>query len=334
MFGFIFDFFTLTRIDRLYDNAVLFFHLFVVGAGIFLFNYLEAKQPASKLFQNVRAFSPTIVQFSFGALFSGISIFYLRSATFSVNIFFILILFGLLIGNEFLRERYKKLTFQLTIFYFVLYSYLIFSLPVLLKSIGALVFLLSGLVSLGVMAGVFLIFKKYMSVRFEKSKSNLFASVATIFVVMNALYFLNIIPPIPLSLKDVDAYPRVYRSGEAYIALEEARVFNPLDVVKVVEGQPVFVFSSVFSPTDLDTEIVHHWQYFNEETDRWTSAGRISFAIVGGRDDGFRGYTQKNNIFEGPWRVDVETARGQLIGRETFRVQYVDTTPELFEKVL
>lgn len=334
VFGFIFDFFTLTRIDQLYDNVVLAFYLGVVAAGIFLFNYLEVKEPTGVLWKNIRAFSPTIVQFAFGGLFSGISIFYLRSATFSVNIVFILILFGLLVGNEFFREKYKKLAFQLSVFYFVLYSYLIFSIPVLVKSIGALVFVLSGIVSLGVIAGVLLIFRKYMSKRFEASKQNVFASIAVIFVGMNLLYFLNIIPPIPLSLKDVDAYSRVYRSGGNYIALEEARFFNPFDTVRIREGQPIFVFSSVFSPTDLETEIVHHWQYFDGDVDRWRSAGRISFSIVGGREDGFRGFTQKSNIFEGAWRVDVETLRGQLIGRETFRIQYVDVLPELYEKVL
>ena len=116
--------------------------------------------------------------------------------------------------------------------------------------------------------------------------------------------------------------------------LEENRIFNPFDVVKIVEGQPVFVFSSVFSPADLDTEIVHHWQYFDQRTNRWKSAGYIAFPIVGGRDDGFRGYTQKDNLFEGAWRVDVETKRGQLIGRETFRVEFVDVLPELSEKIL
>lgn len=334
VFGFVFDFFTLTRIDQLYDNLVLAFYLIVVGVGIFLFNYLEVKQPTGGVWKNIRAFSPTIVQFAFGGLFSGISIFYLRSATFSVNIFFILILFGLLIGNEFFREKYKQLAFQLSIFYFVLYSYLIFSIPVLLRSIGALVFILSGIVSLGVMAAVFLIFRKYMHMRFEESKQKLFGTVAAIFMVMNILYFSNIIPPIPLSLKSVNAYPQVYRSGSEYIALEEVRFFNPFDTVRIIEGQPVFVFSSVFSPTDLETEIVHHWRYFDEETDRWTDAGKISFPIIGGRDDGFRGFTKKSNVFEGAWRVDVETERGQLIGRETFRVEYVDVLPELFEKTL
>ena len=334
VFGFIFDFFTLTRIDRLYDNLVLLFYITVSCVGIFLFNYIDSRNIQKELAQNLRAFLPAVVQFAFGGLFSGISIFYLRSSTISINLLFILALFGLLIGNEFFRERYKQMTFQLGVLYFVLYSYLIFSLPILLKSIGPMVFILSGIASLGVMSAILLLFRKILKFRFERSKKSLFITISSIFVSINILYFLNIIPPIPLSLKEVNAYPLVYRSGDKYVALEENRLFNILDKVRIAEGEPVYVFSSVFSPANLDTKIVHNWQYFDGSKGRWISAGKIDFDIVGGRGDGFRGFTKKENIFAGSWRVDVETARGQLIGRETFRIEFVEEKPKLFEKEL
>jgi len=332
--GFIFDFLTLTRIDRLYDNLVLSSYLCIVSLGIFIYNYIESRGARNKLFKNLHAFLPAVVQFAFGGLFSGISIFYLRSATLSVNIIFVIVLFGLLIGNESFRQKYQKLTFQLTIFYFVLYSYLIFSLPVFLKSIGAGVFVLSGVASLIVMSGIFIWFRKFLKGRFEESKKSLFLTVGAIFVVINLLYFLNVIPPIPLSLKSMDAYHLVFKRGADYVALKEDHFFNPLDTISIVSGKPVYVFSSVFSPTDLDTETFHNWQYFDENKDRWVSTDRILIEIEGGRGDGFKGYTFKQNIFPGSWRVDIETARGQLIGRETFRIKYVDVAPELQEVIL
>lgn len=329
--GFIFDFLTLTRIDRLYDNVVLFSYLCIVTLGIFIFNYIENKGTGKRIFRNIHAFLPAVVQFAFGGLFSGISIFYLRSATISVNIIFIIVLFGLLIGNESFREKYKKLTFQLSVFYFVLYSYLIFSLPVFLKSIGAWMFILSGLLSLIIISLILWWFKKYLRSSFERSKKSLYLSIGGTFVLMNLLYFLNVIPPIPLSLKDMDAYHLVYRVEDKYVALKEDRLFNPFDTLKIVEGSPVYVFSSVFSPTDLNVETFHNWQFFDEETDRWVSTDRIPIEIKGGRDEGYRGFTFKKNVFPGGWRVDIETKRGQLIGRETFKVQYVETVPKLIE---
>ena len=52
----------------------------------------------------------------------------------------------------------------------------------------------------------------------------------------------------------------------------------------------------------------------------WISASRISFPIRGGREEGYRGFSQKSNVFPGSWRVYVETKDGQIIGRIRFDV--------------
>lgn len=332
--GFIFDFFTLTRIDQIYENVVFVTHLLIVSAGIMVFHILDQKEVRGRVSQYVHTLAPTIVQFSFGALFSGISIFYLRSATISVNIIFVAILFGLLIGNEFLREKYTRFIFQIAMLYFVLFSYLSLATPLLLGSIGAWIFLLSGLLSL-VIIGIFVfVFSKINRRRFEQTRKPVLLAIGGIFVLMNVLYFTNIIPPIPLSLKHIDPYQSVIRSGNGYLARAEDVWWNPFDTVRILEGQPVYVFSSIFSPTRIDARVYHHWQYFDSKIGRWISTGRIGYEITGGRDEGFRGYTLKNNVFPGRWRVDVETERGQLIGRETFRIEYVEVLPELVNKEL
>ena len=56
----------------------------------------------------------------------------------------------------------------------------------------------------------------------------------------------------------------------------------------------------------------------------------IPIAIAGGRDKGYRGYTFKQRVMPGEWRVDVETAEGRVIGRVSFRVEEPEgETPEL-----
>ncbi|MCI5108273.1 MAG: DUF2914 domain-containing protein [Candidatus Pacebacteria bacterium] len=325
--GFFIDAFTLTRIDRLYDNVVLFLYLCIVGLGIILINVIESGRLKGKIFKNIHAFLPTVVQFAFGGIFSGFSIFYFKSSSFGINIIFAAILFGLMIGNEFLKEKYKKIIFQVSFFYFALFSYLIFSVPVFSSKLGAGVFLISGAFSL---IGIYLfimIIRTFLPVKFKETKSSLYKIIGGIFIVMNILYFANIIPPIPLSIKQIDTYHFVERDGSDYYVLEEVlpwySVFDPRDVVHITEGESVYVFSSVFSPTDLNTNVVHNWQYFDEGTDKWVSLGKIYFSIVGGRDGGYRGYTKKSNVFSGRWRVDVETERGQVIGRDTFSIEVV-----------
>lgn len=336
--GFIFDTLTLTRIDRLYDNVVLLAYILIVGIGIVLINVIEGRELQGKLAKNLHAFLPTIVQFAFGGIFSGFSIFYFKSAAFSANMIFALVLFALMIGNEFLKEKYKILIFQVSFFYFALFSYLIFSIPVFSGKIGASIFVISGISSI---VGIYIflsIIKKFLPTRFKETRVNLYKSIVIIFISINILYFANIIPPIPLSIKQIDAYHLVKRAGDDYTALKEDipwyGILDPRDIFHYSEGEEVYVFSSVFSPTDLDTKIVHNWQYFNEDTDKWESAGKVHFSIIGGRDGGYRGYTKKSNVFPGRWRVDVETERGQVIGRETFRIEFVDEKASLQEVII
>jgi len=148
LFGFVFDNLTLTRIDLLYDNLVLISYLFVAGASIVLLHIIQAKNLNGRVFSNMRHILPISLQFAFGGLFSGFAIFYTRSASLLASWPFLLVLFGLLIGNEFLRGTYRRLTFQVSVFFFAVFSFMIFYIPTLLGTMGALVFLLSGAVSL------------------------------------------------------------------------------------------------------------------------------------------------------------------------------------------
>jgi hypothetical protein len=68
--------------------------------------------------------------------------------------------------------------------------------------------------------------------------------------------------------------------------------------------------------------------------DKWVSVTRITFPIRGGRDGGYRGFSVKENLFEGRWRVDVKTERNQIIGRMKFNIEPKTSKVELEEKVL
>ncbi|MEK7079713.1 MAG: DUF2914 domain-containing protein, partial [Patescibacteria group bacterium] len=77
---------------------------------------------------------------------------------------------------------------------------------------------------------------------------------------------------------------------------------------------------------------VHHWEHYNEVTKHWVDEGHITFAISGGRDGGYRGYSEKDNLASGKWRVTVETLEGQVIGRISFHVESVLTPPPLHKE--
>lgn len=338
IFGFVLDYTTLTRIDLAYNNAVLLVHITIVSLGIIATHYYQNKHVSWRFLKRIIDILPIVIQFSFGGLLSAFLVFYFRSATLVASWPFVLLLVGLLIGNEFFEKKYHHLAFQLGIFYFILFSYFIFSIPILLHRVGSDVFLLSGFVSLLVMSGYVYFLHFINSRRSDFNISSLAWSIGGIFSTIIILYFLNIIPPIPLSLQDVGVYHQVMRAGNTYSGVEEMRRWYDYmrlrNRIRIIPGDPVYVWSTVFVPTGIVVNAVHHWQYFNEESNSWVDWNRVSFPLVGGRDGGYRGFSLIENAHAGLWRVDIETPNGLLIGRETFYIEHVDERPKTIVREL
>ena len=328
--GFIFDYLTLERVDFLMDNLFIILYLVIAGAGIIIINLYEEGRLRNGFIEKIYEFLPFLIQFAFGGLFSAFVIFYSKSASFLSSGAFILILFILLVGNEFFKKSYQKLVFQVGIYFVALFSFSIFFLPVLMKQMGALIFLGSGIISL-LSIGLFIFgLSKLSPLRFKEGKKLLVLTILGLYTFINLLYFTNIIPPIPISLKSGDVYHFVERKSDgSYLAIGESdtRWYGKFmrEVVHLRPDEPAYLFSSVFAPTDLSTKIVHDWQYFDQTQDKWISASKIDFNIIGGRGNGFRGFSKKENIFPGKWRVDIKTERNQVIGRVRFDVSRVET---------
>ena len=327
VFGFTVDSFTLQRIDLFFENLIFLIHLFVVGIGIIFLNLYEGGVVGERYIKSIRPWLPLPIQFSLGALFSGFLIFYSRSASFVVSwpiLFFLLLL---LIGNEFFRSRYSRLVFQVSMYFVAIFSYTIFFVPVVMHSIGADTFLISGVVSLVLIGAFIYILSILAPKRMQGSRKFLYKSIGGIFLIINILYFLNIIPPIPLALKEGGVYHSVTRVGSTGYAVTYEQqhwyeYFRLHQIIHVTPGARLYFYSAVFAPTDLNTNIVHRWEYFDEGTNEWSDSLSVLFPIIGGRDGGYRGYSVKTNITPGRWRVRVETTRGQLLGRQTFIVEY------------
>ena len=324
--GFIFDFLTLHRVDVFWDNFFIVLYVLLSGFSIILINLYDEGRLKGNFFDGLYEFLPFTLQFSFGGLFSAFVIFYSKSASFFTSGVFIFALVFLLIGNEFFKERYQKLVFQLGIYFVSVFSFLIFLIPVLFKRMGDGLFILSGVSSLVFISLFAFALSKFSPLRFEENRKYLALTVMSLFVVINIMYFTNIIPPIPLAMKTGEVYHSVSRNSDGtYLVTGEVdrRWYKKLITKTVYVGadEPLYVFSSVFAPTDLNTTIFHDWQYYNESQKKWLSVTRIPFKILGGRGNGYRVFSKKENIFNGKWRVDVESERGQVIGRIRFNIE-------------
>ena len=313
LFGFTMDNLTLTRIDLLFDNIILLSYLTIAGGSILFLNIF----PNAKLAQ----FLPYTMQYAFGGLFSGYVVFYSRSGSLVGSWPFLLMLLILLIGNEFLRKKYARLNFQLSIYFIAVFSFLIFSIPVVLGKMGPFIFMLSGMASIFIISIFIAILKQSLREKTQYSFSRTWLIIGGILIAISLLYSTNLIPPIPLALKEFNIYYKVERTGANYTLYEESKAwytFYKRDEFKHLAGTPLYAYSAIFAPTRIEGTIIHEWQYFDEVKDVWITKDRLTFPIVGGRDGGYRGYSLKRSLTPGLWRVDVENELGQLLGRKKF----------------
>lgn len=333
--GFVLDTVTLKRIDLWFDHYILIAYLLLAATGILVVNAYEAGHLHFRPLDWMVPFMPIVVQFGFGGLFSAFVIFYTKSGVIAKSWLFLLVLCVLLVGNERFRKHYQHLIFQLSIFFIVLFSYTIFALPLITKQIGTTMFLLSGVASLGLL-GFFVLLLSRVTPFIKQSRRSLGISVGIIYVVFHVCYFANIIPPIPLSLKESGVYHTVARqsNGTYRVTFESPRWYaffhKTNSIYHWYEGEPIYFFSSVFAPTQLNINIIHHWFYYDTMKNKWVSRGEIPIQIIGGRDGGYRGYSFVTSGKPGKWRVDVVTAQGQqVLGREIFTVVKADSNTEL-----
>lgn len=338
--GFIIHILTFRSIDEVFENLVLIFYLLVVGVCIALL--VGRDRPIGRYLKVVeREFTVTaIMLFSFGSLFSAFLIFYSQSGSFISSWPFILILLILTLGPE-LRKRYfyKKMLLQFSIFYVAIFCYLIFLIPIILKKMGPEIYLLSGLVSLLIIGLYIFLLRKIDPREIYFRRKKILIRVFSIFAIFNILYFANVIPPIPLALKFRAVYHDFSRiQGIQYHGFyEKAPVWQFWNIRKKifhrVGNETVYVYSQIYAPVNLNTNMYHRWEYFDPSKTRWVETDSIKIPITGGRAGGYRGFSQKTNVWPGSWRVKIETSRGQTLGRLTFKIKESESKPELSEDI-
>jgi len=342
--GFTWDSLTLTRVDSLLDNAILLSYLLLLGLSIVLmyltvermeeeaFNQAGPVEEAAErqpLIKRLSGWYPSLIQFFMGGLFSSYVVFYFHSASMSKTLVFVLLLFGLLVANEFMKDSLRNINLTMGLYFFVSFAFFTFSIPVVTKYFGFATFFASGIISLALVAAICFFLLKRQVLRGRRHMWALIAQTLVILIVLNALYKLNWIPPVPLSVKQAGIYHNVERTGDNYslsrVKPRWYRFWQTSDTLFLMrEGDKAYCFSSVFAPSELNTDIYHHWSFYDTKKNRWTETDRISLSITGGRYKGWRTYTRKSHIRPGRWKVDIRTEEGQMLGQISFRVVKAD----------
>ena len=266
--------------------------------------------------RGLRVIAPFVHQFAVGGLLATSLLFYWFSGSVSVSWPIFLALGIFILSNEFFRKHFLRPTVQVAVLSFSLCSLSAILFSFIFNSLSATTFLMGSLTSLVFMLGFVLLLTRMDHLLHRRRVMIL--TVLGVFATMSAAYFGNVIPPIPLSIRSAEI---VVQQG---VVTEETWIGRliPGQEVQIKKGQPVYAYTSIFAPGDLSTTMVHRWQNYDQQTHQWVTVSILTYPMVGGRDEGYRGYSVKNSLSEGRWRVSVETLRGQVLGRIPFTIVF------------
>ena len=219
LLGFIVDNLTLNRVDQVFDNIVLLSYVLLAMLSIILLYAGIAERFSERLNRFYRLRAPLLMQYAFVGLLSGMLIFYGRSSSLGDSWLFILIIIGVMVGNETIKDRVQRLIYNLVIFFVGLFSYSVLIVPVVLGKMGAWIFVLSGVLALLVMFVFLQLLERIIPNFVRLQKRMLVFIIGLIYVGFNVLYFTNVSPPIPLSMKHVGIYHNVIRAEDGSYTL-------------------------------------------------------------------------------------------------------------------
>ncbi|MTI41201.1 DUF2914 domain-containing protein [Fulvivirga lutimaris] len=324
--GFIFDTLTLGRIDGWYVMIVLCLHMILLTATLFAYNLVDDGKWKNTLIDKYQDYFPLAIQFFFGSLSSAYVIYFSRSVSLSRAASFLVILLILLFANETLKKRISNKYLQFSVYAFISFTFFSFMIPVFIKEMNNTIFFISGAISLaGSLFLITVIYKTSPSTREEIHLGKLTGITFIIYALINTFYFFKLIPPVPLALEKGLVAHNIRLENNKYIIdyeEEESLIFWRDHKFEFIHNPDdnVYVFSSIFAPTELKKSIFHRWKWYNEHREEWELIEDIGYVIEGGRDGGYRGYTFKKNVKPGLWKVQVITEEEMILGVIDFKI--------------
>ena len=264
-----------------------------------------------------------------GTLLNIYTLFYFKSASLWTSFAFLVLLAGLLAVNELKPFANSGTTLRLSLFSLCLVSYFTYLVPTLVGSIGTLPFLGTLTAATACVAALAFWLKRDLPDPRATLSRHLLIPYACVALGFAALYFLKVIPPVPLSLSEIGVYHEVRREGDEFIlarARPRWRFWERGDQTFLARpDDKVYCYISVFSPARFSERLQVRWMHKPAGQD-WSEADAIPLAIAGGREAGWRGFTSKARWQPGRWRVRVETSDRRELGHVELNVEPDETT--------
>lgn len=329
--GFLLDLFTLGRIDDLLNLVQQAVYLVLLGT--LLICEIRINIGTLKLdekWQKRWEYHNLVVHFLFGSLLSAYTIFYYTSASALTSFFFILLLAGLMLANEIPKIQDLGLPVRIVLYSICMLSYFAFFYPIILGHVGPLPFWLGFLSSFFVFILIWRFnFRQKEQLMFLRKKVILPAVLIHLFFVGG--YYFSLIPPVPVAVKKIGIYYDVIKTDGKYLGKHQKPFWkiwqHGSQDFLARPGDKVSVLLSIFSPTRFRDQVYLKWNYLDPKHG-WRQEDSIPLTILGGRDEGFRGFGTKRNYHPGQWRIVVETSDGREVGRISLNIEKDENTEE------
>ncbi len=331
--GFVFDLLTLGRVDDLFNLTQQAIYLMILGT--LLIYEIKIKLGTLTLGEKLARFwqyHDLVVHFLFGSLLSAYTIFYYTSASALTSLAFITLLAGLMLANEIPRIQKLGLPVRVILFNICLLSYCAFLYPILMGHVGVVPFWLGLLTSVAILWGVWKI--NFKSLGFPTLlKRHVLTPALGVHLFFVLGYYFSLIPPVPVAVKKIGIYYNVTKVEDKYLGQHLKPFWRFWDhgsqQFYTRDGDKVMVLLSIFSPGRFEDQVFLKW-YFHDPKLGWHLEDTIPLSILGGRDEGFRGYGSKQFYAYGDWRIIVETSDQREVGRIALTIM---KDPSLDERI-
>jgi hypothetical protein len=333
--GFLFDVLTLGRID---DPFTIFSQLVYLSIVSVVWRWELLSSLSSHVEAKVRLgflarwrdrfwrYHDEIVHFLYGSLLSAYTLFYFKSASLATSFVFMLVLAVLLVANELSRFQRSGPHLRLALLSLCWISYFSYVIPTLFGFVGWVPF------TLAVGTGVLVIFAllKWTEtggssalevMAFQLRKGRAIALIVALGLTL--AYAFRWLPPVPIAALEIGVYHHVEKVPGGFYQVRYVRPWYAIwqsgaQTFAARPGDKVHVFARVFAPGRFRDEIRVRW--LKRGGRGWEGTDSIPLSLVGGRDEGFRGFAFKQNYSPGLWRVQLETTEGREISRISFEV--------------
>ena len=316
--GIIFDIFTLSSIDDPFAIIQQVIYLVIIGTFIFLeFSLTKTDLKENSMWKSTWDYHPLIVHFLLGSLLSAYSLFFIKSASLFSSVFFILMMISLLVFNEMKRLQNSTWNFKWSLFLLCVFCFFSMTTPLWMGFVGWTPFLFSIACTIGVLAAYNHFLKIKIPNVLNLKRRLIIPGVLTI-TLLFSFYLLGWIPPVPLAATHIGIYHHIEKKGDQYFLAHERpawKIWHSGDQDFLAKpGDKIYFFAKLYSPSGFKDSVFLHWHFYDSKLG-WSSTDRIPMAINGGREEGYRGYSVKQNYQEGEWKISVETTDGREIGR-------------------